>query len=421
MQILNKKNIFLILGIVVALFWCGKHLYADTDCSTLTGDAQDQCNSLEKKAKVYQDLIDLKNKQQDTLASQLDNIGQQQTQNKSELQDIQKQLVNLDQQIQQLERSINDKQTEIDGQKAVLGVLMQTYYDYDQQGVLNLVLMDKDFSDTFSQSDYTQQSSTRVSEVLDTIQKAKDDLLAQQEDLNQKIEENNNLKDQLTDKSSTLQSLGEQKQSLLTQTQGEEAKYQQLLASVEAQRKELFDFSAASNLSDVIASIGSYKQPDQKYWDIGHFYSQTDSRWGNMKIGGTKYLMRDYGCAITSVAMVYDFEGKNYTPKTILTSSDFIKKGEAIIYWPDGWYKAAFNKDTINNQLKNGKVVIAHITKGNTDGHFVVIHHYDSSANNYVVNDPYFGPNLYLGTSMNLLEKLGTDIKTSVNYIIISN
>ena len=33
-------------------------------------------------------------------------------------------------------------------------------------------------------------------------------------------------------------------------------------------------------------------------------FKQSDKRWGNMKLGKTRYTMADYGCYITSIAMV---------------------------------------------------------------------------------------------------------------------
>ncbi len=68
--------------------------------------------------------------------------------------------------------------------------------------------------------------------------------------------------------------------------------------------------------------------------------------------------MKDFGCAVTSVAMAYQFNGKNYTPQTVLSSADFTS--QALIYWPAGWKKLAFNSTIVDGQLKNGKVVIVH-------------------------------------------------------------
>ncbi|HEX7586306.1 MAG TPA: hypothetical protein VF390_01590, partial [Patescibacteria group bacterium] len=249
---------------------------------------------------------------------------------------------------------------------------------------------------------------------------AKANLEAEQNSLADTKRKNEDLKNQMEDKKYDLQSNENQKQSLLSKTAGEEAKYQELLAKVEQQKLELFDFGTASNLSDVLDSVSSYPKPLSKYWDSSHFYYQWDSRWANKKIGGTKYLMKDFGCAVASVAMAYQFNGKNYTPQAVLANADFTS--QALIYWPAGWVKRAFDSGVVDSQLKNGKVVIVHIKKGSSAGHFVVIHHKPSNfktINDYVVHDPYFGANLYLGTSRALMGAMNPRSGTVIDQMVM--
>lgn len=431
------KSKILIVLFFVLFFLCAKNALADSCDDTCdnyfstngvypNGESRnncvDNCEGLEKKAKIYEDLIKLKNKQQSALADQLDSINSEQAKTLTQLQAAQTQVQTLQQQIDSLEQDIKDKGALMELQKKMLAGFMQSYYEYDQQGVLPVVLANKDFSDVFNQADYLQQSGSKVSTTLAEILAIRQSLRDNQDALKQKKIASDNAKADLIDKKESLQATENQKTNLLAQTQGEEEKYKQLLARVEAQKQELFDFSTASNLDDVVGSVDSYTKPDNKYWDSDNFFSQRDSRWGDAKIGGTKYLMKDFGCAVTSVAMMYQFNGKNYTPKTILSRADFTS--QALIYWPDGWKSTSFDAGAVDNQLKDGNVVIVHIKKGSTAGHFVVIHHKPSnykSINDYVVHDPYFGANLYLGTSRALIGRLGKDGSTTIDKMIIYN
>ena len=110
-----------------------------------------------------------------------------------------------------------------------------------------------------------------------------------------------------------LDSIKQQRQNLLAQTQGEEARYRQLLAKVEEQKQQLLDidqYFAASGLS-----ADSYAKPDSKYFaSTDWYYSQRDSRWGNDNIGNTKTLIKSFGCALTAVAMVFEEHGVSMTP-----------------------------------------------------------------------------------------------------------
>lgn len=445
-QQLKTKNIFynsfkvLILVIVFSFSFLAFNLHkihADSCSDQCTSayptdpdqekQCEDDCNNLNKKAKVYQELIDIKNKQQDTLASQLDSIAKEQDKNKLDLQDTTSKINDLGQKIDGLESDIKSKEEEINVEKKILAGLMQSYYDYDQQGILDLVLVDKNFSETLSQADYLEQSGVKVSDVLNTIQKAKNDMQDNMNQLNSDREEMNKLKEKLTASNADLQLSENQKQSLMDKTQGEEQKYRDLLAHVEAQKKELFNFSSASNLSEINASVSSYPAPKDHLASTSWYFSQRDPRWASQKIGNSKSTMEDYGCAVASVAMVFRKLGSNTDPGNMAKQKIF---SFDLINWPTSWSPGIslvssishgnINWKTIDSQISKGNPVIVYIQKTNGGGgHYVVVTGKDS--NDYIVHDPYFGANLYLGTSKALVGKIGANSKVAVNQMIIYN
>jgi hypothetical protein len=403
--------------------------------SSLNQGCQDQCKAdeqkcetLSKQAATVSNLIKINNKTQDLLSNQLDSINQQQAQAQQTLQTVQQKMDALSGQMNSLKSDITEKEAEVASQQKILAGLMQTYYDYDQQGVLELVLWNRDISASFDQSDYIEQSGLKVADVLSQIQTARASLLDSQQKLQNDYQTNAVLNDQFTQKKEDLQSTENQKQYLLEKTQGEEAKYQQMLANIEKQKAELFDFSSASNISDVLDSVKDYPQPDKKYWaSTSWYFSQTDSRWGNQKIGNSKSLMKDYGCAVTSVAMVLKNLGASISPSSLAKAKVF--SGD-LINWPGSWSPnidlvssvghGNVNWTTIKSQIGNDHPVIVHIKKASGGGgHYVVITGKDSK--DYIVHDPYFGANLYLGTSMSLIGKLGTNSRTSIDQMIIYN
>lgn len=403
--------------------------------STLKQNCQDQCKTdeqkcetLSKQAATVANLLKINNKTQDLLSNQIDNINQQQTQTQQTLQTVQQKMDALSGQIDTLKSDITEKEAEVANQQKILAGLMQTYYDYDQQGVLELVLWNKDIAASFNQSDYIEQSGLRVADVLSQIQTTRAALLESRQKLQDDYQSNADLNDQFTQKKEDLQDSENQKEYLLEKTQGDEQKYQQMLANIEQQKAELFDFSTASNIGDVLDSVKDYPQPDKKYWaSTSWYFSQTDSRWGNQKIGNSKSLMKDYGCAVTSVAMVLRNLGASISPSSLAKAKVF--SGD-LINWPGSWSPSIelassvghgnVNWTTIKSQISNDHPVIVHIKKATGGGgHYVVITGRDSK--DYIVHDPYFGANLYLGTSMSLIGKLGTNSRTSIDQMIIYN
>jgi len=432
------------LATFALVFFDGKNALADscsdtceTKCVALYPDSTskkddcqdscvDDCKNLEKKAKIYEDLIRLKNKQQSALADQLDNINSEQAKTLAQLQTAQTQVQTLQQQIDSLEQDIKDKESLMELQKKMLASFMQSYYEYDQQDVLPIVLTNKDFSDIFNQSDYLGQSSSKVSTTLAEILAIRKSLRDNQDALKQKKADSDNAKADLVDKKENLQATENQKTNLLVQTQGEEEKYKKLLARVEAQKQELFDFGAASNLDDVSSSVKNYPSPSDNLAPTSWYFSQKDSRWGNKRIGNSKTLMKDYGCAVTAVAMVFREKGASIDPGRM--SSQKIYSYD-LINWPTTWSPGIslksstghgnINWSTIDAQIKKGNPVIVYIKRSRGGGHYVVVTGKDKK--DYIVHDPYFGANLYLGTSKSLVGKLGTNSSVSIDQMIVYN
>jgi hypothetical protein len=423
----KRKLTFMIFAILISAFFVfeKKTVYGE-DCSQLDGNDKKQCLLLEEKAEAYRKLIELKNKQQTTLNSQLVQIDKEQSITKTDLQMTQAQLEETDKKIGDIAQDIEDKEREFQYQKKILSGLLQAYYDYDQQGILELVMMDQNLSEIFSQTAGIEQSGTKISEVLTNVRNIRDELKNDHEEIVNKKAESEKLKSDLEERHYYLQASETQKQSLLDQTQGEEAKYQDLLARVEEQKMELFDFSAAGNLDEVSATVDDYEKPTSNLASTSWYFSQKDSRWGNKTIGNSSSLMKDWGCAVTSVAMVFKKLGASIDPGKLAKQKIYYYD---LINWPDSWSGGInlasstghgnISWSSVDSQIKKGKPVIVYIKRYKGGGHYVVIHGKDKK--DYIVHDPYFGPNLYLSTSKALVGKLGADSKTTVDQMIIYN
>lgn len=389
-------------------------------------DCVDNCKNLEKKAKIYEDLIKLKNKQQDALSGQLDTINDQQAVTLTQLKETQKKVQLLDGQIGNLSDEIKEGEFKVDFQKKILADLMQSYYEYDQQGILPLILAGKAFSEITNQLDYVEQSGDKVSSLLIEIKKTRQKLIDNQSNLKQKKEESDIAKENLIDKKENLEATENQKTNLLVQTQGEEEKYKKLLARVEEQKQELLDFSSASNLGDVSSSVGSYPKPSSNLASTSWYYSQKDSRWGEKKIGNSKTLMKSYGCAVTAVSMVFREKGASINPGSMASQKIFYYD---LIKWPTTWSPNVklvsssshgnIKWSTVDSEIAKGNPVIVYIKRSRGGGHYVVVTGKDSK--DYIVHDPYFGANLYLGTSKSLVGKLGVNSSVSIDQMIIYN
>ncbi len=181
--------------------------------------------------------------------------------------------------------------------------------------------------------------------------------------------------------------LGQQKQerdALLSATQGNEANYQTLYRAALAQLAAINRF---------VSSLGgaSVLQNQTYHSDWGYYYNQRDSQWANHAIGSSSESLANVGCLVTSIAMVLSHYGFNVTPSDVASTLDAFVPGTAYMYYrPWSVSGATVNRSSttisaIDGELSGGHPVIVGVYNG--PGHFVVLK--SGSNGNYVMNDPF--------------------------------
>ena len=122
-------------------------------------------------------------------------------------------------------------------------------------------------------------------------------------------------------------------------------------------------------------------------------YKQTDSRWANLRIGSSKYYVKDAGCLITSMSMSESYRRNiTVTPKYIVNNFSFTSSGN--MYWPSNYTTSTSSSylTTIYNNLKNNKPTIIGAKKANGSMHFVIVKGFLASnsitKSSFIINDP---------------------------------
>jgi peptidoglycan hydrolase CwlO-like protein len=410
-----ESTIFYIVLILVTSNYLRHGAFAQSTTTTDSNasqqqiqDKQDQIEDLQKKAESYRQMIELKQNKAQTLENQLKLMEGQIATLENDISNLQKEIDQTSSDIDTLALQINEKEEDIGQKKKVLSGLIQNYYESSQGSMTDFMLRGTNLSDFLSQPDYIEQTGTKVDEVMTAVISARNDLATDKKELEIKNNEQKEKQGKVLEKKRYLDGEQNSKQDLLTQTNGEEQKYQDMLARVEEQKQELLgDISALSEekSSDLAAVEASIEKPKSGLASTSWYFSQHDSRWGNQHIGFSNTLMKNYGCAVTAVAMVFRYHGINIDPGSLAQQPIF---SHDLIVWPEQWKglnlvsshtHGNIDWSVIDKEIKNKNPVIVFVksTKRGA-GHYVVVHGKDKNGE-YVVHDPYWGSNLFLSST----------------------
>jgi peptidoglycan hydrolase CwlO-like protein len=387
---------------------------------------EEQLDDLNAKIKAYKKIIEMKSEQGNTLADQIESYEAQAAALQLEIDQSRNKINELEGDISTLESRISEKSQLIDQQKKLLAEFMRTYYSQYSSDIAPLLLTADESSVYFKESSWNSDVSSKISDMLSSIKSLRESMVAEQSALEDKKKQAAEVHENLEDRSDSLESAKAGKEDLLERTQADEAKYKDLLQNVEEQKRELLDFGAASNIGELSDSVKDYPRPDEDEWaSTSWYFSQKDSRWGGKRIGNSNSLMRDYGCAVAALSMVFRSHGASIDPGKMLRQKIF---SYDLIRWPGSWSPSIslgssishgnVSWSKIDDAIDDDNPVIVYIKKTNGQGgHYVVITGKDKK--DYIVHDPYFGPNLYLGTSRALVGKIGNDSGTRIDQMII--
>jgi peptidoglycan hydrolase CwlO-like protein len=391
-------------------------------------DKQDQIEDLEKKAESYRQMIEMNQSKAQTLGNQIRLMEGQISSLEKDISEIQSKIDATSADIDNLSMKIEEKQKNIDVQKVVLKQLLQAYYENDQDTLTEMLLKNSSFSEFMNQTEYVAQTSSKVDEVLVSITDAKNQLDSSRKQLEEQNEQQKERRGSISQKRLSLDGEQSMKEQLLTDTQGQEQRYQELLQRVEQQKQELLgdiDELSSEKSSDLAVLEDTLDKPKSGLASTSWYFNQRDPRWGKQSIGYSNTLMKSYGCAVTAVAMVFNYHGVDINPGTLARQPIF---SHDLIVWPNSWKGVKLSSSTghgniswsvIDKEIKNKNPVIVFVKSTKRGGgHYVVIHGKDKKGE-YVVHDPYWGSNIFLSSTRAFVGALyggGTTIDQMIVY-----
>ncbi len=384
--------------------------------------SEEKCEDKKEEIENAEKLAKLKGEQAKTLENQIQILNLEIGSVQGDINSLKNEILTTEEKIEKLLENIDNKTKNIEENQKNLSEMLRGYNKLNKELGLTLISRDNGLGSLFSQSDYLSQLSTKINNILKIVKEERDVLKTEREELEIEKGKLSNQKEELDDQKTSLALKKNERNNILVRTKGEEAEYQALINKIEAQMKQLLiDVGSLSaveqrELNDILKDA---KKPKEGTASTSWHYYQTDSRWKNEKLGGSKYTIGEAGCAISSIAMVFTYYSEKVNPEKLADVSSFTKSG--YIDWGSatkkfdmnliknsGHLAGSINLKNLESYVDKKKPVILYIRAGNLygPGHYVVVHGYDTKNKDFVVHDPYWGPNLLLSTSKKLVSSL---------------
>lgn len=445
----KKTRLFVIKILPVLAVFCFANISEGNSCDSLgTSTEKKQCecnlkedinerkeclekisNDLDDKAETYEKILLLKQKQKTLLGDQITGLNTEITDIKSQIKETTNKIDELNRRNEELKDDIVKNDFLIKTKREILANIIRSYHENNNNAIIKIVLSLENFSMITEENDYFDQTSDRIMEITNDLKNIQEKIKNSQNEILKNKEELTKTSMSLEEKNTKLLSTKMQKNNLLVQTAGDEATYQAKLAKIEKQKQELLgdiDDLYNANYAEISAFASGLERPSSGLADTKWYYSQKDPRWGNETIGNSKSKMKDLGCAVSCVSMVFTYHGERINPKQL---SDRPIYSWDLINWPRGWESLALTSSTahsgvswstIDKELGNKNPVIVFINAKRGAGHYVVVHN-KAKNGKYVVHDPYWGANIYLDSTIELLSKLyKVSIgKSAINQMIV--
>lgn len=337
--------------------------------------------STEQTIIQLQQKVDELQGQEDTLSKQIKLLDSQTSITQLRIESTKDAIIRLQQEISELENEVTRLENALTERSKIILKRIPETYKHKQMPVVASLFLANDFQDFILQLQYSAGLEKKDADLLIQLKATQDNFSDRKTLRESKRSQQEKLQQQLENDNKQLAVQKQQKQTLLTETQGSEAVYERLLAQAKAQLAG-FDTFVSSQGTALLSNQTTCN-------DWGCYYNQRDVEWGAFSLNHTKYTIGSDGCLVTSMAMVMTHYGHKTKPSDINSNpANFASYYPAYLL-----YTVSANGITatrigsiIDASLSHGDPVIVGVhAYGGT--HFVVL--ISGSGGNYKMHDPY--------------------------------
>lgn len=296
-------------------------------------------------------------------------------------------IAKLELEIQDINRSIDETEKNLRYQISKYQLLLPYTYKSQVTPQLGILFFTGDIESAVYKAQFFSWMQKQSSNLLILLKKTQNGFIDQKNLREAKKSQQEDLKNQLVADYIKLDSQKKQKQQLLEVTKNDEKNYQVLLAQAKAQAAAFRRYVSVTGSTSILSN--------QTFCDSwGCYYNQRDSQWALMPLGRSELSVMEYGCLVSSVAMVLTHYGKSIKPSDIAAEQTAFFSPDsrtALLYYSfnvNGLSVVAnwigTSTENIDNALSSGNPVIVGVYAG--PAHFIVLK--SGIKGDYIMNDP---------------------------------
>jgi len=234
---INKMKTF--SKYLLLLFFCLSILVNTGRISASSlSEKEAQLKNLQSQIDEYQAIINQKQQEAASLQAQIATIDASLAKTNLEIQETQVKIDQTQSEIDETEERIEQKEKEMEEKKKILKECIKRMYEQEKVNIVEILISSSSLSDFMDQIEYISVVENRTKNLYDEILAIKNELVKQRNILEGKKTELVKLKNEQEVQKRTLEGQMATKQSLLDQTKGEEANYQNLLSAASLQAKQ---------------------------------------------------------------------------------------------------------------------------------------------------------------------------------------
>ena len=235
-----KTSLFLVALLCAGALYIAFSQAASDSIATLSKKKlEDKYALLTAQIKAAKQILALKQHQGSALSDQIQSLEAQANKLELEINLNKQKIDDLAGDITSLSARIAEKESTVNRQKQMLSELMRAYQSDYSGSAATLIFSSDEALAYFNQEGWNTEVNDRISDLLDSIKTLRDSLIGERVALEEKKKEVDTLHTQLTERNDYLESTKDNKANLLAKTQAEVNRYDNLVDELQKQRDEI--------------------------------------------------------------------------------------------------------------------------------------------------------------------------------------